>query len=600
MTTSGSDISADAVVKTEYPPDYVGRNVGQDIGYILKLLWLHLKRDPWVGTLLWVVVLSLSASASFLGLQLVLRMADVTNGLVAQDRAAVVAALGAQAILLGVYFSFHVSSTLADYFARIRIRTVLVSHLVQKWLGNRQLYDPAQASKVDYPEQRVQEDTFNFSSHAVDIIPSLLASGVSLYLYSDQLWTLARPLEVPLPVIGEIVIPKGLYVIAIVSAILVTILSHLFGRVLTRVEVVRLRIEAGFRHDLGMAREYAEQIVLSRGQKVEQARAEHNYTLIRRNWTPYSIYTAILTGIQASSAQIGMFLAPLILFPFVLSGDMKVGDLAIASSAYLSVYLVFASGSRLYLSFAVLRSCALRIHLMDRSLSSDRMSGLVTRTGGEEAFQLDGVEVRTVSGQPLFSLDKLRLGAGDKWLVRGRSGTGKSTLFRVLAGIWPFGSGTITQPHDDDAVMFLPQRPYLPNGTLAELLSYPSPQQSYGVSDYQRVLRDVRLDHLVDDVNTPQEWSKILSGGEQQRIVLARALLRRPRFLFLDEATSSLDPQTEQEVFSQLTEQLSDSSIVTVAHTDRLARYHDRLLQIEDGTASASAINRADGETGPA
>ena len=586
MATSVSDIAADAVVKTEYPPDIVGRNVGQDIGYIFKLLGLHLRRDPLLGSLLWILVLGLEVGSSYLGLQLALQVAAVTNGLVAHDRAAVTAALTAQFVVIGLYFAYQTLSIWMAYVLRIRIRTVLVDRLVCNWLGGRNLYDPSQKSQVDYPEQRVQEDSFNFAQYAIDIAPLLVGVAASSFLYSQQLWHMSKPMELYLPLGGEIVVPRALYVLAVISAIFVTVLSHLVGRVLTRVEVVRQRVEAGFRHDLAMAREFAEQIVLSKGEAVEATRAQHNYALIRKNWTPYTIFTALLTGIQASSAQLGAFLPWILLAPLVLAGELKVGDLALSSAAYLAVFTVFASGSRVYLSFAILRSAAVRLHLMDRSLSREPVQGIRRVAASAPGFELEDVEVRTATGLKLFSSGSLRISSGEKWLVRGRSGSGKSTLFRVLAGIWPFGSGTLRQPADQSAVMFLPQKPYLPNGSLAELLSYPRTAGTYPREKYKKALRDVCLGQLADRLDEVQPWSKILSGGEQQRICVARALLERPDFLFLDEATSSLDPETETIVFKAITEQLAHSAIVTIAHTDRMAAHHDHVLKIDDERAT--------------
>lgn len=586
--TSVSDIGADAVVKTEQPPDSAGRNVFADIGYVFRLLAFHVRYDPIVGVLLWALSLGSASLVPFLGLQFATNIGAATNGLVAADRPAIVAALSG-ATFFATLSAANVAAQIAvQMFLRIRMRTVLTDDLLSRWLGGRHFYQPEADLALDHPEQRVQEDVYNFADNAARLLPILIGNVVSFVVYSQALWALARPMELWVPLGGEVLIPRALYVAAVVFAVLMTVVTHLIGRVVSRLEIVRQRIEAGFRHDLGRAREYAEQIVLSNGQELERDRAAHDYGLIRRNWTPYTLFTAAVSGVQLSSSLIPLLLPLWLLFGSVLAGEMQIGDLTVASAAFGAVYVAFSSASSNYLTFALLRSAALRIRLMDRSLARPTNGGVTDHRGDRAVYEVRDLHVRTVAGRPLLALPELEITRGQKWLVRGRSGSGKSTLFRTFAGIWPYGTGTIRQPVGDAVTMFLPQKPYLPTGSLAELLSYPLRRETFNAEEFRNVLRDVRLDHLVDDVDTARDWSKMLSGGEQQRVMLARALLHKPAFLFLDEATSSLDPVTEAEVFDALARQLSDTAVVTIAHGDRLARHHDLYLTIQDGTASVS------------
>lgn len=586
----GSDTDAESIVVKEVSPESTGRSIYQDLKYITYLSAFYLKTDPLLGGILWLSVLGFSGVSGYLGLQLVLRMAAVTNGLVAHDQSAVETALSGWFFIICLYLAYQIVSISVTYALRIRLRTVLVNRILGKWFSNGRLYDPSHASYVDHPEQRVQEDTYNFALWTLDIVPALLGALVSFFLYSQQLWHIARPLTIPLPFESTIIIPRALYVFAIVSAVVVTLLSHLVGRALTQLEVVRQRLEAGFRHNLGMVRQFSEQIVLSGGERIEAERANHNYSLIQKNWRPYTIFTALLTGIEASTSQIGQFIPWFLLTPFVFSGTMNVGDLMIAAPAYLSVYMVFAIGSRVYLSFAQLRSSAQRLYFMDYSFSHHPKLNINKVRNNKNSFALEQLEIRSSSGDTLVRVDDLSIIHGQKWLIKGKSGSGKSTLFRCLAGIWPFAGGTIRYPSGEGNVMFLPQKPYLPNGSLCELLSYPNLPNRFSREEYQKVLHQVCLDHMVAQLDVVDVWSQILSPGEQQRICLGRAILQQPDFLFLDEATSALDPETEAAVFKAIIEYLPDTTLVTIAHSDRLEHYHDHLMSIEGGHAGITEL----------
>lgn len=593
---STSDIGADEIVASERPPETAHRSVWGDVGYIFRLIAFHIRRDAVAAIPLWAIILGSGAVGSFVQLRFIRELANVTNGLVAGDRPAVVAALVAGVALIVLTAVHHGLQTVFSYMLRIRMRTALTSDLLGRWLGGRGFYRPSQDHVLDHPEQRVQEDIYNFCLYIVQLVPVVVGSITSFYLYSNQLWLLSSGLQVSVPVIGTLTIPKGLYVLAVVAAIVATVSAHLIGRIYTRLDVVRQRIEAGFRHDLGQAREFAEQIVLGGGQATEEARARHDFALIQRNWTSYTGAAATLETVRVFVTLLVTIIPTILLFPLVLAGKMQVGDLTVAGVAFGAVYQAFGSISTNYQMFALLRAASQRIRMLDVSLSYHERSGFAHVVADGTAFTACGLDVRSVTGDRLFSLANLTIRSRERWLVRGMSGSGKSTFFRVMAGLWPFGSGTLAHPSGEAKVMFLPQTPYLPNGTLAELLSYPSPRDAFSHDDYRTVLSDVRLEQLCGEVETACAWAKRLSPGEQQRVVLARALLQRPDFLFLDEATSSLDPPTEAAMFDVLAKRLPEAALVTIAHTDRLAKHHTHQLRIKDGRAEATQLHDRIGE----
>ncbi len=597
MSVSVSDGGADTIARTERPDEAIGRNVGRDIAYIVKFVFRHLRTDPVVGIVLWMVVLGSSTVSSWLSLHFMLKSAATTNGLVARDHPAVVAALlGMGGVLLAMLLN-QTLSTAAALTQRIRLRKSIVDRLSDGWFGGNKLYAPGGAVPIDYPEQRIQEDTFVFAQTTVLLIPMIAGTLTSFYLYSGELWQRATPYPIHLASGIDVIIPKALYVFAILSALMMTVITHLVGRILTRLDVVRQRLEAGFRHDLGMAREFGEQIVLSKGQKTERRRSQHNFRLIQRNWTPFTIISSVLGAIQGSSTYVSMMLPTLFMFPLIIKGSMKMGDLTVVAGSFGAVYFVFSSAVTFYADFAILRAAAMRLHLMEDFLGEEDKRGVV-RPQSNGGVEVSDLTIMAPNGRQLAVVDDLRIEPGQKVLIKGRSGSGKSTLFRLLAGIWPFGRGSIAMPQGRETTMFLPQLPYMPSGSLREVLSYPSDPSRYDDADYRQVLRDVQLDRLEGELNLQRAWSKVLSPGEQQRICNGRALLQKPRYLFMDEGTSSLDAETEREVFAVLAERLSASAIVTISHTARTEAEQDVILHLEGGRMSAVSNTFAEGASG--
>jgi len=216
-------------------------------------------------------------------------------------------------------------------------------------------------------------------------------------------------------------------------------------------------------------------------------------------------------------------------------------------------------------------------------------SGVELLDGLDGTLRFDQLELALPSGETLVSSSNLDIAHGSRVLLQGPSGSGKSTLIRAIAGIWPFGKGRIRHPAGFD-VLFLPQRPYFPLGTLRESVCYPAPAGAFTDAEIEEALVAVGLPHLVAQLKHSANWSAQLSGGEQQRVAFARALLLKPAWLFLDEATSSLDNAGQMQLYELVTQRLTDTTIISIAHRSELAGFHPQRLELRAGQGGAHEL----------
>ncbi|MGH7019734.1 MAG: ATP-binding cassette domain-containing protein, partial [Brevundimonas sp.] len=279
-----------------------------------------------------------------------------------------------------------------------------------------------------------------------------------------------------------------------------------------------------------------------------------------------------------------MLVGPAVLCaPFVLSGRMQIGDIALVGASFQQVYGGVGIIVRQYAELALLRSAVARLRLLDEMVSIDLPSDIsVTETESDDGIQVHDLMIAYPNGQLMNAVGNLEIAPGARLLVKGRSGAGKSTLLRSIAGLWPFGRGDVRLPASA-AIAFLPQRGYMPDGTLASLMSYPQAPETHDDAAYLALLERLGLARLAPRLHDHQPWSRILSPGEQQRIAGARAILAAPDYLFVDEATSALDADSEANLYSLLAERLPRTALVSVAHRPTVERFHDSVLVLEDG-----------------
>ncbi len=506
-------------------------------------------------------------------------------------------------IELPLYLVPYLTALLVEFLAgntlSIRWRRWLTQDYSRRWLQHHNHYGMMLAGVgTDNPDQRIQEDiprfidggqfgglgVYNFSIN-------LIASLSSLVSFSIILWALSAHLTVP----GTSVhIPGFLLWCAILYAILGTGATAIIGRPLAVLAFARQHYEANLRFGLARLREYSEQIALLFGEATENSILIDRFASIVRNFYSIMFVKAFLSTFVQFFNQISIFIPYIILGPFYFARTATLGDLAQARYGFGSVNESLTFFITYYSSLADFKSVLDRLTTFDTSLNAVPAPSAITRTQpvtGRD-FVLSGVSIRLPDGKSLSAPLSLRLAANENVLLSGPSGSGKSTLFRAISGVWPYRDGVVEVP-DGASVMVLPQKPYLPVGTLIAAVSYPSPVGTYPLAAIEAVLVDVGLPRLVEHVDLDDNWTQRLSGGEQQRLAIARAILAKPTWLLLDEATAAMDTKLEGAIYELLARRLPGTTLVSIAHRSTIETYHARHLTMHQAADSGFTLDDA-------
>jgi putative ATP-binding cassette transporter len=372
--------------------------------------------------------------------------------------------------------------------------------------------------------------------------------------------------------------------VALVYAAAGTWLAHRIGRPLVGLNFARQRYEADFRFSLVRLRENAEEVTLLAGEPAEEDRLRDRFSWVIRNWYDIMRRRKRLTFLTAGYSQVALIFPFIVVSPIYFFGSLTLGGLMQIVSAFGQVQSALSFFVTAYTSIADWKAVLNRLAGFDASIGwAEGLDATAPRVelvaDGARKLVADGLSVGLPNGKHIVRVKDFAIEPGERVLVTGPSGSGKTSLFRALGGVWPFGEGSIRIPKEAN-VLVLPQKPYLPLGTLRGALAYPGPEEAFTHAEIDEVVAAVGLSHLHSGLDKTAYWSDKLSGGEKQRLSIARALLQMPDWLFLDEATSALDEAAESELYRLLLKRLPDAAIVSIGHRSSLVQFHDRFYEL--------------------
>ena len=496
-------------------------------------------------------------------------------------------------LIVSIYIPIAIYRTYLNQWLQIRWRRWMTSRVLDDWLSDQAYYriqlsaDPSGLG-TDNPDQRIADDIRSFVTDSLTLGLGLLSNVVSLFNFTLILWSLSGAITV----LG-LTIPGYMVWVALGYAAIGTWLTHLVGKPLVKLNFDQERYEADFRFALVRLRENTEGVALYHGENEEKKALKHRFSNVVFNWWGIMRRTKLLNALTFGYNQVANIFPIAVASPRYFSGEIALGGLTRISSAFGHVQDSLSWFVNAYSSLASWRATVIRLSTFIRAVELARLhspTGIEMVQGGED-LEIHDANLQLPDGSALLDIPRLIFPRDHSTLVQGRSGSGKSTLFRAVAGIWPFGEGRVERPAG--TLLFLPQRPYIPLGTLRHAVTYPAGSERFTDDQVRQALVDSGLEGLSDRLDEDQPWAQRLSGGEQQRLAFARALLLRPDWLFLDEATASLDPRSEADLYRTLQRQLPASTIVSIAHRESVAQFHDRQITVTRQPGQAGTLETA-------
>jgi putative ATP-binding cassette transporter len=492
--------------------------------------------------------------------------------------------LGLWVVLVALFIVAVVYRTWLMQLLTIRWRRWLSQVYFRDWLADRTYYHMELTRRgVSNPEQRIEQDCNSFTSQTLSISLGLLLQVMTLITFTAVLWNLSSGFVLPL--FGGLNVPGYMMWAAILYALAGSWATYVIGRPLVRINFALERYNADFRYRMVRIRENAESIALYHGEPMEERRLSGAFTRIFATWWAYMKYNKRLTWLTSFYGQAAVIFPYIVAAPQFFAGKIGLGIMTQTADAFGQVQGSLSWFVDSYTQLAAWKATVDRLTTFGEAMvaakRADMDSAIDIRPQASPELALDGVDLTLPDGTPLLRNINLAVRRGEAVVLRGPSGSGKTTLFRALAGLWPFGRGLISTPLADSRVLFLPQKPYLPIGTLKDALCYPDPSDPVADSECRAALEASGLWHLSRRLNETANWTLVLSGGEQQRLGFARAIVYRPDWLFLDEATSALDEPAERHMYELLHQRLPRTTTVSIAHRSAVVAFHDRQITVD-------------------
>ena len=478
-----------------------------------------------------------------------------------------------QMIIFAVLAAINVANFLLTYYIsesfQIHWRRWMNNKMLQKWTHNQAYYKVQYGpDQLDNPDQRIAQDITNYISKSLGFATGIISSTVSLVAFTIMLWDLSGPMQI----LG-FEIPHAMVFLVFIYVLISSVLAFKIGRPLIKLNFASEWVNANYRYALIRVKEYAESIAFYRGEKAETTQLKHHFDKVIDNLWQIIYRSLKLFGFNVSISQLS------VIFPFIIqagryfAGQIKLGDLIQTAQAFGRVQSSLSFYRNSYSSFTSYRAILNRLTGFEKAIEHSQKEPMSTIHGTDHNVCLENLTINTPTDQPLIKNINLSLKAGDSLLIQGQSGIGKTTLLRSLAGLWPYAKGNIYRPLESS--LFLSQKPYLPQGKLIDALYYPTQvPHEVDIKQATSLLEKVQLAHLANKLMETEDWTRVLSLGEQQRLSFARILLHKPKVVFLDEASASLDEGLEDAMYRLLKNSLPDTIIISVGHRSTLSVHH--------------------------
>ena len=498
--------------------------------------------------------------------------------------------LGLYAGLFGInlllrVFNVHFRNLLIIHWRRYLTKTFLTDYLYADLYNQLELKD----YKLDNPDQRISQDMYNVANETLELGVEFLIHVAQAVTFGVILWQVSGVLEFQLAGY-DVAIPGYMFWVAFVYTVLMSWLAHRAAHPMARLNFALQAVEADFRRGLIRLRENAEAIALLRGEAREADGLQRKFGSIWDNWMELLRYRRRLIAVVSAQAQFVVVLPYVAAMPAFIAGSVTLGGFMQISLVFTNFQFAVTWFVNSYERLAVWKSSVDRVITLQDALQTageERAGSRIKwRSGGQPEFEVHDLTVDLPHGERLLKDIRLSLEPGQNIVVTGPSGSGKSTLFKALSSLWMWGEGEVRKP--DGSVMFVPQKPYLPIGTLRDILAYPKSPQAINDVRLREVMQLCLLGQLAERLDESCDWARVLSGGEQQRLSFVRAILAKPDWLFLDEATAALDSAAEAAVYDALKAELPHTTLVSIAHRESLKKFHDLELRIDPAAQSTS------------
>ena len=489
----------------------------------------------------------------------------------------------------------HIAFAVYSYYLQQRLalrwRKWMTKNYLAKWTGQQMYYRLEMFSQgtADNPDQRISEDINLFTARTLSFMSGLLRSATTIVCFIFVLWNLSEVLS--FTAAGQEFHIYGYLVwTALAYSVLGTWITHKVGHRLVSLNYLQQKLEADFRFSMVRLRETAESVAFYNGAAKEEAFLSNRFMTLLRNTLFIIKKQKQLSWLTNSYAQIAIIFPFVVAVPRYLSQNISLGGLMQIANCFGKVQDAMSYFVDVYASLAEWQSCAERLLSFDKHIAAieketEEKSGSLVREETHDRLRLADVTISVPAmdenkrTREIISSASCTIKSGEHVILKGPSGSGKSTLLRTLAGFWPYVKGYISMPAPSE-MMFIPQKPYIPMGTSAEAASYPLETADEEI--LSPLLVECGLSHLMEKTDTEADWSHILSLGEQQKLAFVRVFLRKPKWVFLDEATSAMDEETEEKMYRLLTA-LPGTTVISIGHRSTLDKWHDRILRIENG-----------------